>query len=267
MILFRTSRIIYLAVFLTVVFAPAARCATDPEAVRAEGSESARNDRPWFVFLQLVNPYPHMKSEEPIHSLYNPAMRLLAPGFNDVRTVGDLRDEHKLWVPQFGAGKVLSDHWVVYFQGGWTKGKIRTKATDRSIFLLPMRTDFLIERGATSTTFGANYYPFGVVELRHYESLRDRLHAVKPMVGTDMTWTYATFRAQIKLGFSPFRDVLNLELSDAWYVPSIGAHAGLEIPMNEKNSIVFGGGYSFFLKQEEDFQGASFTINWNRYFR
>ena len=102
----------------------------------------------WFVKFAAVNAYPKMESEKPIETLFNPAMRLLAPRFDDVRTVSKFRDKGRLWPPHAGFGRVLSERWVLSFQGGYVIGKVRTKANDASRFRLPLHTDLEIKRGA-----------------------------------------------------------------------------------------------------------------------
>ncbi len=226
-----------------------------------------KEDGVWFIYLQMVNAYPRLEREKYIGDIFDPIMHALAPGYNDVATVQGLRDSNLLWVPQFGAGKVVSEHWVVYFQAGWTAGKVRTKANDTSIFLLPLHTDLEIKRGAASVSFGANFYPLGVVKLRHYETLRDRVESAKFFVGLDMTWTYAMFRAKAKVGFRPLPNLINLTLSDSWYLPSLNPHFGFEIPLNDRNSLASAAGYNVFFDEKQDFEGVSFTFNWNHFFR
>ena len=69
------------------------------------------------------------------------------------------------------------------------------------------------------------------------------------------------------MGFVPFPNLINLELSDGWRLPSINTHLGLEVPVNRRSSLSFTAGYSFFFEERQDFEGASFTMNWNHYFR
>jgi hypothetical protein len=221
----------------------------------------------WFVFLDLVNAYPKLESEKLIDHYFNPAMRLFAPGFDDVTTVCTLRDEHKLWVPQIGVGRLMGERWRLYLQGGYTAGKVRTKADDASLFVLPLHTDFEIQRGAASTTLGLDFFPWGTPELRKYDGLGDRLRAARPKLGSSVTFTYATFDAKIKAGFKPFPNFLDLHLSDSWYLPSLNTNLGAEIPLTEKNSLSFNAGYNFFADEKHDFEGPAFTLTWSYYFK
>lgn len=221
----------------------------------------------WFVYVGLVNAYPKLEREELIERYFNPAMRLVAPGFDDVRTVRSLRDEYKLWVPQFGVGRIVGRRWSLFLQGGYTAGKVRSKSDDLSIFLLPLHTDFEIKRGALSTTLGVDFFPFGVVRLKEYDGILERLRGTKPKVGSSLTWTYATFTAKIKAGLKPFPNVLDIELSNAWYLPSINTNIGMDIPLGPRTSLGFNVGYNHYWEQEGDFEGPAFNVTWNYFFK
>ncbi len=221
----------------------------------------------WFVFIQLVNAYPNLESEQLIESIFNPIMHFLAPSYDDVTTVKTLRDNNMLLVPQFGFGRILSDRWTVYLQAGYSAGKVRTIADDRSIFLLPLHTDLEIARSAFSTTLGADFYPLGMVKLKKYDSIWERVRGAKPKLGTSVTGTYASFDARIKVGFHPVPYLVDVKISDAWYVPSINANLGIDFPIGKKTTFVVGGGYNFFDYKKEDFGGSSFTATLNYFFK
>lgn len=221
----------------------------------------------WFVFVDMVNANPRLESEELIDDYFNPAMRLLAPTFDDVTTVGTLRDDHLLWVPQFGIGRLVGERWRVYLQAGYTAGKVRTKADDTSILLLPLHTDFEIQRGAASTTLGLDFFPWGHAKLDAYQGLGERIRSARPKLGSSATFTHATYDAKIKAALQPFPHFLDLHLSDSWYLPSINLNIGAEIPISRTNSFSFNAGYNYFFEEESDFAGPAFTLTWSHYFR
>ena len=72
----------------------------------AESSEKLAL-RKWFLHFGAANAYPKMESEKLV-DYYDGMMKALAPGYDDVKTIGDLRDQHLLWPPQIGFGVVLS---------------------------------------------------------------------------------------------------------------------------------------------------------------
>lgn len=235
----------------------------------ADDGLSTRDDEPlrWFLLFAGVNAHPKLESEKLLDDLFDPAMRLLAPTFDDVRTIGDLRDDFILWPPHVGVGRILSDRWAVFVQAGYTAGKVRTKDNDTSILLLPLHTDVEIKRGALYAGVGADYFPFGMVELRKYDGVMERLRAARPALGARLTWTRATYRAKVKVGFGPFPNLINLELSDKWLLPSVNTNLGLDVPLNKRSALTFNAGYNFFFDQESDFEGPAFTVGWKRFFR
>ena len=224
-------------------------------------------DRKWFLIVGLVNVYPKLESEELVDNLFEPFVRTLAPGFDDAATVSDLRDDHLLWTPFLGVGRVLSDRWAAFFQAGYSAGKVRTNENERSRFFLPLAVDFEIQRGAAYFGLGLDYFPFGMPERKRYGGLLKHLRAARPSLGARVSWTYATFNSKIKLGFKPLPNFLNVELSDSWFLPSLNLNVGLDVPIGPRSQLSFNGGYAFFWKQEFDFEGAAYTVAWKYFFR
>ncbi len=157
---------IILLMFFACSFAQAA-------TVETVGSDTLQLRR-WFLHFGGVNAYPKMESEGVV-DYFDGAMKLLAPGYDDVKTIGDLRDQHLLWPPQIGVGYVLSPRWVVAMQLGWSEGKVRTKDDDTSIFLLPLHTDFEIKRGAWFVGANLEFFPWKVSQQREYAGWKDRI--------------------------------------------------------------------------------------------
>ena len=241
----------------------ASTVAGEPEAV-----SSTETDKPlrWFFLLAAVNAHPRLESEKLIHKYWEPAMRLLAPGYDGVNTIGDLRDDFLLWPPHVEFGRVLSRRWALLFQVGYTAGKVRTKDNDPSIFLLPLHTDFEIGRSALFGGVGVDYFPFGMPELREYKGIMERLRAARPGFGPRFVLVRATYDVKMKMGFRPFPNLLSLELSDKWLVPSLNLNACTDIPLGKRSALSLNAGYSFFKERAYDFEGPLFTIAWKRYF-
>ncbi len=242
---------------------------SSPEQQAAPDAQASPSIPPWFVFFALVNVYPKMESERLV-SIYDNAMRIAAPGYDDAMTVGDLRDLHLLWAPHFGLGRNLSNHWALFVQTGYTGGKVRTKEDDRSIFAgLPLHTDFEIKRTALYAGIGLDYFPFGMPVLQHYDSWGERLCAAKPVLGGRATWTYATYRARARTSIKPFDSMrhLGVELSDEWLIPSFNGNIGVDVPVNEHSALSFNAGYTWFNRRDYDFNASAFTIGFKHYFR
>lgn len=222
--------------------------------------------RDWYFFIAAVNVYPRLESEDLINKTLDPLLRALSPGHDGVYTVSDLRDDHGLWPPHIGLGKNLNDKWSIFLEAGYTAGKVRTKNDRASILLLPLHTDFEIHRSAKFAGVGLDYFPWGMAEQRNYDGLGDRLSNIRPFLGTRLTWTHATFRAKTKLSLARLPNILNVELSDSWSLPSATLVGGLDLPLSRDTTLTVNAGYNHFWDQEFDFEGYAFTIQWRRYF-
>ncbi len=248
--------------------------AADARKNRAEErrlTESASDDSlsetsPWYFFLGFSNAYPKMESERIVRKYYDGTMRHLSPTYDDVLTVGDLRDIGLLWVPYAGVGRTFGDKWAVFAQIGYSAGKVRTKADDPSYLILPLHTDFEIARGAFYAGLGADYYPWGMPELKEYHGLRERLRAAKPNIGARVTYVNATYKAKGKVGWKPFDNLVDYTQSDEWLIPSASPSIGVDVPLGPKSQLSFGASYSWFKEQKDDFEGPAFTIIWKRFF-
>jgi len=225
-----------------------------------------RSDHDWYFFVAAVNVYPKLESEDLIHNALEPVLRGLSPGHPGVYTVSDLRDDHGLWPPHFGVGVNLSPKWSAFVEAGYTEGKLRTLLDRRSIVGLPLHTDFELKRGALFGGLGLDYFPWGMPGRTEYEGLRERLLATRPFLGTRLTWTHATYDVKVKLGLRPLPNFVNLELSDAWLLPSATIVGGVEVPLSRDTTLSFSAGYNYFPKRDFDFEGAAFTIQWKSYF-
>jgi hypothetical protein len=221
---------------------------------------------PWFFLLGFTNAHPKIQSEQLIDRYFNSTMSFLSPTYDDVLTVGDLRDSGLLWVPYIGVGRVMSPRWAVFAQVGYAAGKVRTKADDPSILVLPLHTDFEIKRGALYGGIGADFFPFGMPELKEYDGIMDRLRGSKLNIGPRLTWTNATYKAKVKVGFKPFDNLVDYTESDEWMLPSASANIGVDVPITKRSQLSFNASYNRFFDERDDFEGPSYTIIWKRHF-
>ncbi len=224
--------------------------------------------RSWFFILGMVNAYPKLEREKLIKTYLEPALCTIAPGFDEVKTFTDMRDNGLLWPPQIAAGKLLNEHLALSVHAGFSEGVVHTQSRDASLLLgLPLHTDIRIYRKALYIGLDLDYYPLGAVALKHYESFLERLRAAKPALGTRLTWTHAGFSARVQLGMGPIKDLVSIRLKEDWLLPSLNVNAGVDIPWSKNSVLVFNGGYNFFSDQRQDFNGAAFTIGWRYFFK
>ena len=238
----------------------------DTVAIDSLYEATSEEESPWFLVFSMLNVYPKLESEELIRQYLNPGMRLIAPEFQNVRTPGDLRDEHLLWTPEIGIGRTLSPRWAANIYLGYSEGTIRTKATNPSIFGAPLKTDFEIYRSAAYFGLSANFFPWGMPERRDYSGLSDRLQNSKVNLGFRLTHSYAGYKVKVKAAFGEHPDFLDLKLKDNWWVTSFNPNIGADIPINKHNDLILNAGYSFAFTKGYDFDGAGFTIGWKHYF-
>ena len=251
---------------LACLVTPAAADKIAPPAP-IEIEESLRlTPRKWYFFVAAVNVYPKLESEEIVGDLVEPLLDVLAPGHEGIDTISELRDNHLLWPPHMGLGYNLNDHWSVFFEAGYTEGKVRTRDDTPSLLLVPLHTDFEIFRSALFGGVGVDYFPWGMPEQREYEGIGDRLSSIRPFLGTRFTWTYATYRVKAKFGVHPLPNLVNIEMSDAWLLPSATLVGGFDLPLSKDTTLTVNAGYNHFWDQEFDFEGGLLTVQWRRYF-
>ncbi len=235
-----------------------------PGSLQAEVLPEHERRRRWYIFLGVINAYPKLESEQAIKKYFDPIMDTIAPGYDRVTTVTDLRNLGLLWQPQFGVGYVVNDYLALAAYGGYAEGKVRTEQTDRSILLLPLHTDLEIRRGAAYFGLSADVSPFGTAPLMHYETFLDRLKGIRPTIGGRLTMTYAMFKSRIRVQLQPFENI-GINLSDYWLIPSVGLNAGFTMPINERQQFATNFGYNWFKSESDDFNAWSLSMEW-RYF-
>ncbi|HQM99510.1 MAG TPA: hypothetical protein PLL36_00450 [Candidatus Hydrogenedentes bacterium] len=128
----------------------------DPPAAAAE------KERDWYLSIGSSNSYPRMKDAEArIDNEVNRMFRLVAPGFEDVKTFSDQRDDLMIWTPFLSVGRKLSEHLAAFAQVGYTAGSVHTKGTNASLLLLPLHTDVTFKRSSFFAGLGVEWYPWG----------------------------------------------------------------------------------------------------------
>jgi hypothetical protein len=236
-------------------------------AAWADDAEPA-DDSPWYFLVGSVNNQPKLKdASRQIDRQTNKLFRFFAPGFDDVTTFSDERDDMMIWSPYVGVGRVLSDHWDVFFQAGYSAGKVRSNETNLTwLLLFPLHTDVRFERSSFFAGVGAAYYPFGMVEREDYGSIRERLRHAKPFFVSTLNWNYLTFDANIKSGVGLLDSLVTIKQSDAWDPWSVGISAGVDIPVTKHSTVSMNLQYNHFIDQTDDFSGPGFNIYWKRFF-
>jgi len=244
------------------------------DATPAEQPETTASDvkpadgSPWYILMGSVNNQPKLKdASEMIDRQTNKTFRLFAPGFEDVRTFADERDDMMIWSPYVGVGRVLSKHWDVFFQTGYSAGEVRSNETNLTwLLLFPLHTDVRFKRSSFFAGMGLAYYPFGMPERGDFDSIRERLRNARPFVVSTLNYNYLTFDAKIKSGVGLLDELVTIKQSDAWDPWSVGISAGVDIPLTKHSTYSMNLQYNHFIDQTDDFSGLGFNFYWKRFF-
>lgn len=239
----------------------------NPEEGMEEDSAHFPKKRNWFVLFGAVNVYPKLEREKLIKKILDPVVDALAPGYAGTHTFTDMRDDGLMWPPQLSVGRVLSDYFALSVHGGYTPGTVRTNKSNPSIFSgIPLHTEVKIKRWASFVGVDLDYYPFRMAELKKYANWWERLRAARPTLGARVTYTWAGFDARINFGFGFAEKIMGIRLHEEWELPSLTLVAGVDIPINHRNTFILNGGYTFFKEQRQDFNGPVFTLGWRYMF-
>lgn len=232
----------------------------------AEVPEEAPSTYRWYAMLVMANAYPGLKSEDLINNIFDPIMGVIAPGIDHVNTFGDMRDNCLLWVPNVGGGYNISPHFSLFLTLGYGAGPVHTKDSATSLFLMPLHLSFEMKRSAFTVTPGIDYFPFGMVEQRDYHGFMDRLRAIRPTLGVRVPWTYAGYKAHVKLGLGPVDKLIDIKLEDTWRIWSVNLNVGMDVPVNRRNQLNVNIGRSMFFAHDDDFGGTVFSVTWKHLF-
>ena len=269
-----------LTLSLSVAAQPADEAAPAPEAqnqdAKTEGKLAlsgpeaqvfGQEDYGWYIFYGNMTTYPRFdNASKTIDRQINKTFRLLAPGFDDVKTFSDQRDELMLHSPFFGVVKVLDDKWDVFWQIGYTAGKVRTKSSDMSLALIPLLTDVELKRASLFTGFGSHWHPWGAAEMRKYDSMLERIKATKWFFASSVNFNYLFFEADIKAGPWPFGSLLNLKQTQHWRVWNISTLVGFDVPLSKRTLFSFNVNYNHFIDYGGDFSGPSVSSYFKTFF-
>ncbi|HIJ66011.1 MAG TPA: hypothetical protein HPP77_08670 [Candidatus Hydrogenedentes bacterium] len=239
----------------------------DEQTISATNAKTHDAPAEWYFYTGNVNVHPRLDdAEKEIDRMINRRFRLFAPGFDDIRTFSDQRDDMMIWNGLIGVGRTLSRHWDFFFQAGYAAGKVRTEATDLSIFLIPLQTDITLERSSAFVGPGLAFYPRGMSRRAKYDSFAGRLKQAKPFVATTLAFNYLTFDADVKAGFVPLGGLIRQKESRRWRPWNAGLSLGADIPLTKKTVLSTNAQYSFFFDEGGDFSGPAFNFYCKRFF-
>ena len=246
------------ASFLFVVAVSAWAADTD---TAAPTDEAAPEMSPWYFFNGSTNSHPRLhKADKLIDQQLNTPFRLIAPGFDDVKTFTDQADDFMIWSPFVGIGRKFGNHWDVFFQIGGSAGTVRTKSDDTSIVLLPFHADVTIKRSNLFIGPGVAWFPFGFSRNKPKMTWGERFHGTRPYLTATFSWNRMTYEGDVKAGIRPFGNFIQNKQEDTWHPFSSNLGAGVDVPLTKRTTLSLNGQWSFMYDYGEDFSGPNIGI-------
>ncbi|MCX5772703.1 MAG: hypothetical protein NTZ09_20865 [Candidatus Hydrogenedentes bacterium] len=248
---------------LLAPFSAWAAPADDAAPTDQTGSDSAAADEmgPWYFFNGSTNSHPRLhKADKLIDRQLNTPFRLIAPGFDDVKTFTDQANDFMIWSPFIGVGRKIGDHWDVFFQVGGSAGVVRTKSDDTSVLLLPFHADVTIKRSNLFIGPGVAWFPFGFPKNAPKMTWGERFHGTRPYLTATFSWNRMTYEGDVKAGLRPFGNFIQNKQEDTWHPFSSNLGAGVDVPLTKRTTLSLNGQWSFMYDYGEDFAGPNIGI-------
>lgn len=231
----------------------------------ASANEAAPEQGPWYFFHGSTNSHPRLhKADKLIDRQLNTPFRLIAPGFDDVRTFTDQAEDFMIWSPFIGIGRKFGDHWDAFFQIGGSAGSVRTESDDTSIVLLPFHADVKIERSNLFIGPGVAWFPFGFAPNKPKMSWGERFNRTRPYLVATLNWNRMTYKGDVRAGLKPFGNFIQRKQEDTWHPFSSNLGAGVDMPLTKRTTLSLNGQWVFMYDYGEDFAGPAFSIFFKR---
>ena len=254
------SLILTAACALLLLALPTSAWAANADA-SAPAEEAAAESSPWYFFHGSTNSHPRLhKADREIDRELNSMFRLIAPGFDDVKTFSDQADEFMIWAPFVGVGRKIGTHWDVFFQVGGSAGSVHTESDDISLLLLPWHADVVIKRSNIFVGPGVAWFPFGFPQNKPKMTWGERFNRTRPYLMATLSWNRMTYKADVKAGLKPFGNFIQNKRQDSWHPFSSNLGAGVDVPLTKNTTLSLNGQYGFMFDYGEDFNGANFAI-------
>lgn len=241
---------------------------------RAWGNEGAaaaptpEDTRPsWYLSFGASNCHPRLQGvEKQVHHQINDVFRLLAPGFEDAKTFTELRNDGMLWIPELGLGRVLTPRWTIFARAGYVEGAAHTRADNTSLILRPLHTDVKLHVTYFFAGAGAAFYPWGMPELRAYESLWDRVRNIRPFIAGSVSRVRVKAYADVRFGLKPYDTFFRAGRRVSWSPWEGELSGGFQVPLTRATSLSLDLSYRAYSSGHEDLNGLAAGIRWQWHF-
>jgi hypothetical protein len=229
-----------------------------PDSSDVKQKESSESDEShWYFGYGPANVHAKLNtSEARINREINDTLGSVVPGWSPPRTFRDWNDEWRIWDMHFIVGRDLSSKLDGFLDFGASAGLVKNK--DNYLLPIPFRTNIRFSRVMWFVSCGLNYYPWGKPELESNKSdnpiLRSLLSA-KPYIEGTVGYVSEDQAASVKMTSGP----CSLKIRKTYYPRAsyVSPRIGLEIPVDDDDSIKIQAGYLFFDKYSDDCNNLS----------
>ncbi len=265
--LHRRMRVFLYWTCLALSLIPGYRAEAQPASLSLCGSEHGSRPLKWYLSIGASNAHPKLSGiQSQIERGIDTTFRQIAPGFDDVRTFSDMRNNFRIWLPSIRLGRILSPRWSLFVHAGYIEHSIRNENEDMSIAIRPLHTDVKLHVSHFSAGGGAAYYPWGMPELRQYDSLLDRLKHARPFIETSIKWVRVKSYAEVKFGLKPWDNAYKVRREFSWSPWAVKLAGGVQVPLTGRTSLSLDMNYQWFSSQGNDLDGPAIGLAWQWHF-
>ena len=244
---------------------------TASEEPSALSQEQAAPDEPdekpaksWFLTMGAANVQARLKeSETRIEKLIKQPLGALLPRWKDPVTFKDWGNDGKLWDLHLGIGRDLSPKWAWYIATGGISGTIKNKETYYPL-VIPTDLHITFKRRVMFLYTGVDYYPWGKPDLgprkEGENAFARRLKAARPYIEGATGYVNIRTEADVEAKIPVLGRLLCYPEVYHYDVFYLSPRLGVDIPMDEANTVSLVGGYLFFNDHGREFDNASFYM-------
>ena len=242
-----------------------AKEATAPPASVEKDQASGKNEdrNSWYFIWGMSNVHPDLKpSEAQINRDMNEPLRLIMPGYRDVRTFRGMEKDFEMWDPQFGAARDLNKWLTLFATGGVVAGEAQSR---HHYYPLLIKTSVLssFKRFAAYAALGLDYYPLGKPHKEPKEAgntILRSLRGIRPVLELSSGYVYVSCVGEGQISMPLVGSIYKKRHVLVFHEWNVSPRVGFEIPITPRNSISLMGGYQFLLPDNREYNGPCMVL-------
>lgn len=234
-------------------------CTWGVDAYAQEDAESSDFEKKSFWFVGTSNYHLRLKeSEGEIDTLLNGALALLFPRWDKPTTFKDWSEDWRIWDLWIGYGRDINakSSWSVY--GGGGAGTVSN--TERYFPLgIPLKLDVDFARRSILLGSSLSYYPFGKPE-KTGRGFKESLKGARPQGELNVTYSHQTRIGDVSAALPLIGSVIHYKDEKKDRLINFSPRLGIEVPVTKDDSINILGGYLFFTRHADEYNGFLLEI-------